>query len=66
MVLYQVLTYVLLGPLLRLVFRPRVEGLAQVPDEGPAIIAGNHLSFADHFVMPAIVPRRVTFLAKSG
>src|SRR5205823_3659963 len=29
------------------------------------IIAGNHLSFADHFVMPAIVPRRVTFLAKA-
>ncbi|MGV4927366.1 1-acyl-sn-glycerol-3-phosphate acyltransferase (plasmid) [Streptomyces sp. BHT-5-2] len=63
--LYQVLKYVLLGPLLRLVFRPRVEGLAHVPEEGPAIIAGNHLSFADHFVMPAIVPRRVTFLAKA-
>ncbi|MGW2409128.1 lysophospholipid acyltransferase family protein [Streptomyces sp. NPDC001739] len=62
---YQVLKYVLLGPLLRLVFRPRVEGLEHVPEEGAAIIAGNHLSFADHFVMPAIVPRRVTFLAKS-
>ncbi|BDM70477.1 1-acyl-sn-glycerol-3-phosphate acyltransferase [Streptomyces nigrescens] len=62
---YQVLKYVLLGPLLRLVFRPRVEGLGHLPEEGAAIIAGNHLSFADHFVMPAIVPRRVTFLAKS-
>ncbi|MFG3119207.1 lysophospholipid acyltransferase family protein [Streptomyces sp. NPDC048197] len=62
---YQVLKYVLLGPLLRLVFRPRVEGLEHVPEEGAAIIAGNHLSFADHFVMPVIVPRRVTFLAKS-
>ncbi|MEU5212813.1 lysophospholipid acyltransferase family protein [Streptomyces sp. NPDC020742] len=62
---YQVLKYVLLGPLLRLLFRPRVEGLEHVPEEGAAIIAGNHLSFADHFVMPAIVPRRVTFLAKA-
>ncbi|MFB7637028.1 lysophospholipid acyltransferase family protein [Streptomyces sp. NPDC056149] len=63
--LYQLLKYVLLGPLLRLIFRPRVEGLERVPEEGPAIIAGNHLSFADHFVMPAVVPRRVTFLAKA-
>ena len=64
-VLYQVLKYLLLGPLLRLVFRPRIEGLDHVPEEGAAIIAGNHLSFADHFVMPAILPRRVTFLAKA-
>lgn len=63
--LYQVLKYLLLGPLLRLVFRPRIEGLEHIPEEGAAIIAGNHLSFADHFVMPAIVPRRVTFLAKA-
>ncbi|MFH8410127.1 lysophospholipid acyltransferase family protein [Streptomyces sp. NPDC018019] len=62
---YQVLKYVLLGPLLRLIFRPRVEGLEHVPSDGAAIIAGNHLSFSDHFVMPVIVPRRVTFLAKS-
>ncbi|OKI01998.1 acyl-phosphate glycerol 3-phosphate acyltransferase [Streptomyces sp. CB02923] len=62
---YQVLKYVILGPLLRLFFRPHVEGLENVPPEGAAIIAGNHLSFSDHFVMPVIVPRRVTFLAKA-
>lgn len=62
---YQVLKYVLLGPLLRLLFRPRIEGLDQLPDEGAAIVAGNHLSFSDHFLMPAILPRRITFLAKS-
>ncbi|MBW1603324.1 1-acyl-sn-glycerol-3-phosphate acyltransferase [Streptomyces sp. JJ66] len=61
---YYLLKYVLLGPLLRLVFRPRTEGLERVPARGAAIVAGNHLSFADHFVMPAIVPRRITFLAK--
>lgn len=62
---YQVLKYVFLGPLLRLLFRPRVLGLEHIPEEGPAILAGNHLSFSDHFLMPVIVPRRVTFLAKS-
>lgn len=37
-VLYRVLKYLLLGPLLRLVFRPRIEGLDHVPEEGAAII----------------------------
>lgn len=62
---YYVLKYVLLGPLLRLLFRPRIEGLEYVPEKGAAIIAGNHLSFSDHFLMPAILPRRITFLAKA-
>ncbi|GAA2226261.1 lysophospholipid acyltransferase family protein [Streptomyces nogalater] len=62
---YNLLKYVLLGPLLRLVFRPRIEGLEQVPASGPAIIAGNHLSFSDHFLMPAVLKRRITFLAKA-
>ena len=61
---YYVLKYVLLGPLLRLFFRPRIEGLDNVPAEGPAIVAGNHLSFSDHFLMPAMLKRRITFLAK--
>jgi 1-acyl-sn-glycerol-3-phosphate acyltransferase len=64
-VFYLVLKYVLLGPLLRLLFRPRIEGLENIPDEGPAIVAGNHLSFSDHFLMPAILRRRITFLAKA-
>ncbi|MFF1282636.1 lysophospholipid acyltransferase family protein [Streptomyces sp. NPDC058299] len=62
---YYLLKYVLLGPWLRLVFRPRIEGLEHVPASGAAIIAGNHLSFADHFLMPAILKRRITFLAKA-
>ncbi|AEN08577.1 MULTISPECIES: lysophospholipid acyltransferase family protein [unclassified Streptomyces] len=62
---YYVLKYVVLGPLLRLAFRPRIEGLEHVPDDGAAIVAGNHLSFSDHFLMPAILRRRITFLAKA-
>ncbi|MEU7168627.1 lysophospholipid acyltransferase family protein [Streptomyces morookaense] len=56
---------VVLVPLLRWVFRPRVEGMEHVPDTGAAIIAGNHLSFCDSFLMPVMVRRRVTFLCKS-
>ncbi|MEV6618826.1 lysophospholipid acyltransferase family protein [Streptomyces sp. NPDC051051] len=62
---YYLLKYVVLGPLLRLLFRPRIEGLEHVPTSGAAIIAGNHLSFSDHFLMPAILKRRITFLAKA-
>ncbi|MCX5395422.1 1-acyl-sn-glycerol-3-phosphate acyltransferase [Streptomyces sp. NBC_00102] len=62
---YYVLKYAVLGPLLRLLFRPRIEGLDHIPEEGAAIVAGNHLSFSDHFLMPAILKRRITFLAKA-
>ncbi|MFD4131169.1 1-acyl-sn-glycerol-3-phosphate acyltransferase [Streptomyces sp. MJM1172] len=62
---YHLLKHVLLGPLLRLLFRPRIEGLENIPAEGAAIVAGNHLSFSDHFLMPAILKRRITFLAKA-
>ncbi|KOU16413.1 acyl-phosphate glycerol 3-phosphate acyltransferase [Streptomyces sp. WM6368] len=65
MVFYHLLKHVLLGPLLRLLFRPRIEGLENIPAEGAAIVAGNHLSFSDHFLMPAILKRRITFLAKA-
>ena len=61
---YWLLKFVLLGPWLRLLFRPRVEGADNVPDEGAAIIASNHLSFSDSIFMPLMVSRRVTFLAK--
>ncbi len=56
---------VILSPLLRTLFRPWAEGLENIPDEGAVIIASNHLSFADSIFMPLVVPRKVTFWAKS-
>jgi len=47
------------------IFRPKVSGLRFVPSNGPVIIASNHLSFSDSIFMPLVVPRKVTFLAKS-
>jgi 1-acyl-sn-glycerol-3-phosphate acyltransferase len=56
---------IFLGPVLRTLFRPWVKGLDNLPAEGPAIIASNHLSFSDSIFMPLMVPRPVIFLAKS-
>jgi 1-acyl-sn-glycerol-3-phosphate acyltransferase len=62
---YWLLKWVLLGPVLKLVFRPQTEGAEHVPEEGPAILASNHLSYADWLFMPLTLTRRVTFVAKA-
>jgi 1-acyl-sn-glycerol-3-phosphate acyltransferase len=53
------------APLLRLLLRPRVEGRDNVPGDGPLIVASNHLSFIDSFIIPLVLPRHVTFIAKA-
>jgi 1-acyl-sn-glycerol-3-phosphate acyltransferase len=64
-VFYWLLKYVVLGPVLKCVFRPQVAGLHHVPASGPVILACNHLSFSDSIFTPLIVKRRVTFVAKA-
>jgi len=63
--LYWILKVLIVGPWLRVLFRPWVEGLDHIPDKGAAILASNHLSFSDSFFLPLVVPRPITFLAKS-
>ena len=62
---YWLFKYILLGPLLSLLGRPKVEGLEHVPSSGPVILASNHLAVMDSFFLPLVVRRRITFLAKS-
>ncbi|MCO5993025.1 lysophospholipid acyltransferase family protein [Actinoallomurus rhizosphaericola] len=57
--------YRVVRPLLRIVFRPVVVGLENVPEDGAVILASNHLSFVDSVLIPLVVPRRVTFIAKA-
>jgi 1-acyl-sn-glycerol-3-phosphate acyltransferase len=64
-VFYWFLKHIVLGPLVKLLWRPWVEGLENVPTDGPVILAPNHLSFMDSLFMPLMVPRRVVFLGKS-
>ena len=61
--LYEVV-HAVLPPLAKLYWRPRIEGLENIPSTGPVIMASNHLSFADSMVIPFFVPRKVVFLAK--
>ncbi len=62
---YWVMKNVLVGPWLRLAFRPWTKGVENVPSSGPAILASNHLAVIDSFVLPLVLDRQVQFLGKS-
>jgi len=64
-VLYWVLKVIVVGPWLRVLFRPWTEGMDVLPRRGSAIVASNHLSFSDSFFLPLMTRRRITFLTKS-
>ena len=64
MLLQRTLRLVLV-PLARAAFRLRVEGRENVPLRGPVILAANHLSFIDSFIIPLASPRSVSYLAKA-
>jgi len=55
----------ILTPVLRFFWRVRVEGIEHIPDEGPAILASNHVSFCDSIFLPLVLRRRITFVAKA-
>jgi len=61
--LYEVV-HTVVPPLAKLYWRPRIEGLENLPSTGPVIVASNHRSFADSMVIPIVTPRQVVFLAK--
>lgn len=56
---------VVLTPVMTVAFRPRIEGMANVPKRGPALLACNHTSYLDWLLLPLVVrTRRISFLAK--
>ncbi len=55
-------TRVILWVLAHTIYRLRVEGMAQLPAQGPAVLVGNHLSFVDSILIAASVRRSVRFL----
>ncbi|WP_433193509.1 lysophospholipid acyltransferase family protein [Nocardia sp. CA-107356] len=63
--LYWMLKYLFPGPFMHLYNRPTVEGVEHIPADGPAILAGNHLSFSDWLFAPLMSPRRISYLAKA-
>jgi 1-acyl-sn-glycerol-3-phosphate acyltransferase len=62
---YFLLKNIVLGPLLKVLFRPWVRGSEKIPTDGAAILASNHLSFSDSIFLPLMLRRPVVFLAKS-
>jgi 1-acyl-sn-glycerol-3-phosphate acyltransferase len=54
-----------LTPILRFLFRVRVEGIENVPKDGRCILASNHVSFSDSIFLPLVLKRRMTFVAKA-
>ena len=56
---------IILTPILRIVYRVRVEGREHLPRRGAVILASNHRSFLDSIFIPMVVRRRVTFVAKA-
>ena len=62
---YWLMKYIVLGPLLRAIFRPWIVGRTNVPVEGAAVLASNHLSFIDSLFLPLMIDRPMSFLAKS-
>lgn len=65
MFFYWVMKHIIGGPLINSAFRPWTRGMENIPRSGGVILASNHLSFIDSIILPAVIDRRVTFLAKS-
>jgi 1-acyl-sn-glycerol-3-phosphate acyltransferase len=62
---YWIFKWSLFTPVVRLVWRPKVTGLENITSSGPAIVVCNHTSAVETFIVPAVIPRRLTFPAKA-
>lgn len=57
--------YIVVGPIVKAIFRPWIIGAENIPPTGGAILASNHLSVADSVFLPLMIERPMTFLAKA-
>lgn len=62
---YWLMKYVVIGPIVKAIFRPWIIGRRNIPLDGGAILASNHLSFGDSIILPLMIDRSMAFLAKS-
>ncbi|HMR48506.1 MAG TPA: lysophospholipid acyltransferase family protein [Arachnia sp.] len=62
---YQIFKYTIFRPLVKYGFKARVEGVENVPRSGGAILVSNHIAAMDSIVIPAMVPRPMTYPAKA-
>ncbi|MBF0815294.1 1-acyl-sn-glycerol-3-phosphate acyltransferase [Microbacterium paludicola] len=62
---YWLMKYIVVGPIVKAIFRPWIIGAENIPPTGGAILASNHLSVADSVFLPLMIERPMTFLAKA-
>jgi len=55
---------VLLGTAYKILFRIRVTGVENIPDQGGIIMCANHTAYSDTIVLAIAAPRQLHFLAK--
>lgn len=54
----------IIKPLFFLIYRPKVEGLENIPREGRVLLVGNHTNYLDAPFLASIVKREIHYLAK--
>ncbi len=54
-----------LTPVFRFGWRVHLEGASNIPERGGAVICPNHVSVIDSFLLPSVLPRRITFVGKA-
>lgn len=57
---------VLFGVVLRTVYRVRVHGLENLPRTGGVVLAPNHVTWVDGFILSYFIPRDIRFVAFAG
>jgi 1-acyl-sn-glycerol-3-phosphate acyltransferase len=62
---YWFLKHLVVGPIVTLLFRPKVTGRHHVPSRGPVLFVSNHPSFIDPVFLAVVLPQPISFLAKS-
>ncbi|MEO7587310.1 MAG: lysophospholipid acyltransferase family protein [Arachnia sp.] len=62
---YAIFKAAIFRPLVKYGFRAKIIGAENVPRSGGAILASNHIAIMDSLVVPAMIPRRVTYPAKA-
>jgi 1-acyl-sn-glycerol-3-phosphate acyltransferase len=61
---YWIFKWLTIGPVIRIIGRPKITGRDRLPPTGPAILASNHQAIADSLFLPLMVSRQVLFVTK--
>ncbi|MFV0308845.1 MAG: lysophospholipid acyltransferase family protein, partial [Desertimonas sp.] len=54
-----------MGPLTRALWKIERTGYDRLPDDGPAILCPNHISFLDSMFLMMTLPRNISFVGKA-